>query len=91
MKVVLSSSTALVKLKDAIKFSSGCSMNTRTWRASYQCFTATPTEGYLRDGEFVCKVSPRSGTRRCKGMQGFRQVWAAESVIPYVLCGLDCL
>jgi hypothetical protein len=30
MKVVLSSSTALVKLKDAIEFSGGCSMNTPT-------------------------------------------------------------
>jgi hypothetical protein len=30
MKVVLSSSIALVKLKDAIEFSGGCSMNTLT-------------------------------------------------------------
>jgi hypothetical protein len=30
MKVVLLSSTALVKLKDAIEFSDGCSMNTPT-------------------------------------------------------------
>jgi hypothetical protein len=36
----------LVKLRDAIEFSSGCSMNTPTWRTSYWCFTATPTEGY---------------------------------------------
>jgi hypothetical protein len=39
-----------------------------------------------RGGEFVGRVSPRSGTRRCKGTQGFRQVQAAESVIPYILC-----
>jgi hypothetical protein len=31
-----------------------------------RCFTATPTKGYLRGGEFVGRVSPRSGTRRCK-------------------------
>jgi hypothetical protein len=30
IKFVLSSSTALVKLKDAIEFSDGCSMNTPT-------------------------------------------------------------
>jgi hypothetical protein len=36
----------LVKLRDAIKFSGGCLMNTTTWYASYRCFTATPTEGY---------------------------------------------
>jgi hypothetical protein len=46
MKVVHSSSTALVKLKDDIEFSGGCSMNTPTWRASCRCFTATPTDGY---------------------------------------------
>jgi hypothetical protein len=46
MKVVPSLSTALVKLNDAIEFSSGCSMNTPTWRANCHCFTATPTEGY---------------------------------------------
>jgi hypothetical protein len=45
-KVVPSSSMALVKLRDAIEFSGGCSMNTSAWRTSYQCFTATPTEGY---------------------------------------------
>jgi hypothetical protein len=66
MKVVPSSSMALVKLKDAIEFSGGCSMNTPTWRGSYRCFTATPTEGYPRGGEFVGRVSPRSETRRCK-------------------------
>jgi hypothetical protein len=31
------SSTALVKLKDAIEFSGGCSMNTPTWRTSCRC------------------------------------------------------
>jgi hypothetical protein len=46
MKVVPSSSTALVKLKDAIEFSGGSSMNTPTWHATYRCFTTTPTEGY---------------------------------------------
>jgi hypothetical protein len=55
------------------------------------CFTATPIEGYPRGDEFVGRVSPRLGTRRCKGAQGFRQVWANKSVIPYVLCGLYCL
>jgi hypothetical protein len=49
-------STTLVKLKDAIEFSSGCSMNTPTWRASCRCFTATPTEGYPQGGEFVGRV-----------------------------------
>jgi hypothetical protein len=29
-------------------------------------FTATPTEGYPRGGEFIGRVSPRSGIRRCK-------------------------
>jgi hypothetical protein len=91
MKVVPSSSTALVKLKDAIEFSGGCSMNSPTWRASYRCFTATSTEGYPQGGEFVGRVSPRPETRRCKGTQGFRQVRAAESVISYVLRGLYCL
>jgi hypothetical protein len=66
MKVVPSSSTVLVKLRDAIEFSGGCSMNNPTWRASYRCFTATPTEGYSRSGEFVGRVSPRLGTQRCK-------------------------
>jgi hypothetical protein len=33
------------------------------------CFTAMPTEGYPRGGEFVGMVSPRSGTRKCKGTQ----------------------
>jgi hypothetical protein len=70
MKVVPSSSRALMKLKDAIKFSSGCSTNTPTWHASCRCFTATPTEGYPRGGEFVGRVSPSSETRRCKGTQG---------------------
>jgi hypothetical protein len=62
IKVVPSSSMVLVKLRDAIEFSGGCSMNTPTWRASCRCFTATPTEGYPRGGEFVGRVSPRSGT-----------------------------
>jgi hypothetical protein len=34
--------------------------------ALYWCLTATPTEGYPRGGEFVDRVSRRSGTRRCK-------------------------
>jgi hypothetical protein len=46
MKVVPSSSTVLVKLKDAIEFSGGCSMNTATWHASCRYFTATPTQRY---------------------------------------------
>jgi hypothetical protein len=25
-----------------------------------------PSEGYARGGEFIGRVSPRSGTRRCK-------------------------
>jgi hypothetical protein len=88
MKVMPLSSTALVKLKDANEFSGGCSMNTPTWRAICRCFTATPTEGYPQGGEFLGRVSLRLGTRRCKGTQGFRQVRAAKSVIPYNLCGL---
>jgi hypothetical protein len=43
MKVVPSSSTALVMLKDAIEFFGRCSMNSPTWRASCQCFTTTST------------------------------------------------
>jgi hypothetical protein len=70
MKVVPSSSTALVKLKDAIEFYGGYSMNPPTWRASCRCFIATPTEGYPRSGEFVGRVLPRSETRRYKITQG---------------------
>jgi hypothetical protein len=44
MKVVPSSSKALVKLKDAIEFYGGCSMNTPTWRISCRCFIAAPIE-----------------------------------------------
>jgi hypothetical protein len=62
MKVVPLSSTALVKLNNAIEFSGGCSMNTPTWCTSCRCFTVTPTEGYPRGGEFVGRVSPRLGT-----------------------------
>jgi hypothetical protein len=51
MNVVPSSSMVLEKQKDAIEFSSGCSMNTPTWHASCWCFTAKPTEGYPRGGE----------------------------------------
>jgi hypothetical protein len=47
MKVVPTSSTALVKLKDTIEFNGGCSMNTPTWRTSCWCLTSKPTEGYL--------------------------------------------
>jgi hypothetical protein len=49
-----------VKLKEAIEFSGGCSMNTPTWRANCRCFTTMPTEGYSRGGEFVGKVLLRS-------------------------------
>jgi hypothetical protein len=66
MRVVPSSSTVLVKLRDAIEFSGGCSMSTPTWRARCRYFTATPTEGYPRGGEFAGRMSPRSETRRCK-------------------------
>jgi hypothetical protein len=66
MKVVPSSSMVLVKLRDAIEFFGGCSMNTPTWHVSCPCFTATPTEGYPQHGEFVGSVSPRSGTQRYK-------------------------
>jgi hypothetical protein len=59
--------------------------------AKCRCFTATPTKGYPRGCEFVGRVSTRSETRRCKGTQDFRKVRAAESVIPYILCGLYCL
>jgi hypothetical protein len=70
VNVVPSLSTALVKLIDAIEFSGGSLMNTPTWRVSCRCFTATPTEGYPRGGEFVGRVLPRSGTLRYKGTQG---------------------
>jgi hypothetical protein len=46
VKVVPSSSMALVKLNDVIEFADGSSMNTPTWRASYRCLAAKPTEGY---------------------------------------------
>jgi hypothetical protein len=62
LKVVPSSSIALVKLNDAIKISSGSLMSSPTWRANYPCFTATPTEEYPQGGEFVGRVSLRSGT-----------------------------
>jgi hypothetical protein len=75
-KVVPSSSMTLVKSKDAIEFSGGCSMNTPTWHARCQCLTSKPTRGYPR------------GARNTR----FRQVWTTESVIPYVICGgLYCL
>jgi hypothetical protein len=51
-----------VKLNDAIKISSGSLMSSPTWRANYPCFTATPTEEYPQGGEFVGRVSLRSGT-----------------------------
>jgi hypothetical protein len=66
VNVVPSSSTALVKLNDAIEFSGGSLMSTNTWCASCRCFTATPTEGHTQGGEFAGRVLPRSGTRRCK-------------------------
>jgi hypothetical protein len=65
MKVVPLQSMVMVKLSDAIEFSSGCSINTPTWRASWRYFTTMLTEGYPRGGEFVGRVSPRSGTQRC--------------------------
>jgi hypothetical protein len=77
-------------LNDTIEFSGGCSMNAPTWRASCRCFTTTPTEGYPRGGEFVGRVSPRSGLEGIRNTR-FRQVRTTESVIPYVLCGLYCL
>jgi hypothetical protein len=55
-----------VKLKDAIEFSGGCSIYTPIWHASCRYFTAMPTEGYPRGGEFVGRVPPILGT------QGFR-------------------
>jgi hypothetical protein len=33
-------------------------------------FYRTPINGYPRGGEFAGRVSPRSGTRKCKGTQG---------------------
>jgi hypothetical protein len=90
VNAVPSSSTTLVKLNDTIEFSGGCSMNAPTWRASCRCFTTTPTEGYPRGGEFVGRVSPRSGLEGIRNTR-FRQVRTTESVIPYVLCGLYCL
>jgi hypothetical protein len=83
MKVVPSSSTVLEKLNDAIEFSGECSMNTLTRRASCWCFTTMPTKGYL-----WCRQDQElKGARNIK----FRQIRAAESIIPYVLCGLYCL
>jgi hypothetical protein len=37
-------------------------MNIPTWRASCQCFTTTPTEGYPRGGELLVRVSLSSET-----------------------------
>jgi hypothetical protein len=45
-KVVPSLSTSLMKLNDAIEFTSESSMSSRIWRASCWCFTAKPTEEY---------------------------------------------
>jgi hypothetical protein len=44
VNVVPSSGTALVKLKNAIEFSSGCLMNTPTWHASCRCLTFKSTK-----------------------------------------------
>jgi hypothetical protein len=44
VNVMPSSSTALIKLNDAIEFSGGSSMSAPTWRASCRCFTAKTTE-----------------------------------------------
>jgi hypothetical protein len=49
-KVVPSSSKALVKLNDAIKFAWESSMNTPAWHANCQCLTSKPTLGYPRGG-----------------------------------------
>jgi hypothetical protein len=43
-------------------------MNTPTWRASCWYFTATPTEGYPRGGEFV------GGCRRDQELKGARNI-----------------
>jgi hypothetical protein len=42
------------------------------WSRDCRCFIATPTED-PRGGDFVCRVSSRSGTRRCKGTQGLHR------------------
>jgi hypothetical protein len=47
---VPSSSKALVKLNDAIKFAWESSMNTPAWHANCQCLTSKPTLGYPRGG-----------------------------------------
>jgi hypothetical protein len=60
----------LILVTRSFKLASGSSLITTIWRASCQCFTTTPTEGYLRGGEFVGRVSPRSETRRCKEHKG---------------------
>jgi hypothetical protein len=70
-------------------------MNSPTWRASCWCFTTTPTEGYPRDGESVGRVSPRSGTRRCKGMQvldrfGLPRVQYPTSCVVCIAFDDDC-
>jgi hypothetical protein len=43
------------------------SINKNLVSGSCRCFSTTPTEAYPRGGEFVGRVSPRLGTRRCKG------------------------
>jgi hypothetical protein len=50
VKVVPSSSAALMKLNIAIEFAWRSLMTTPTWCASCWCFTAKPTEGYPRGG-----------------------------------------
>jgi hypothetical protein len=87
MNVVPSLSMVLARLKDGIEFFSGCSMNTSTWRANCRYFTAKPTEENPRGGEFVGRVLTRLELKGARNIK-FRQVRAAESVIPYVLCGL---
>jgi hypothetical protein len=55
-----------------------------------RCFTATPTEGYPRGGEFVGRISGRDQKLEGASNTKFRQDRAVKSIIPYVLCGLYC-
>jgi hypothetical protein len=55
----------LVNLNDAIEFPGRSSMRIPTWRASCRYFTACPPRG-IPEVVSLGRVTPRSGTRRCK-------------------------
>jgi hypothetical protein len=70
-----------------IKFAKKDSKNPPTWRVNYQIRILTspprvcPSSRFVGEGDYSAKNL--MVTQRCKG---FRQVRAAESVTPYVLC-----